>query len=88
MLLKKMKFEQNMPIDNFHVLFITNSAKQVAMNFQGNETVVWDYHVVLVEKTSNSYSVYDFNSDLEFPCQIDRYMDFSFPPQFPIHYKP
>jgi len=65
-----------------HALFITNARRQVAVFEQRlappGEPVVWDYHVVAVDRARQT--VVDPDSRLELPCDLARYLAATFPP--------
>jgi len=67
------------PID---VLFIINEFNSIALFEQnisnGNQAVIWDYHVVLIAQVDNQLKVLDFDSRCEFPCDINTYFNKTF----------
>nr|CAG4636459.1 EOG090X0C0Q [Eubosmina coregoni] len=60
-------------------VFISNSKRSIPLwhqkagqaNRQG--LVVWDYHVIFIQKTESSCHVYDLDSCLSFPCLFEEY---------------
>ena len=64
-----------------HALFITNPRRQVAVFEQRlappGEPVVWDYHVIAVDRASRA--VVDPDSRLEMPCELAWYLAATFP---------
>ncbi|GMT28637.1 hypothetical protein PFISCL1PPCAC_19934, partial [Pristionchus fissidentatus] len=72
------------PIDEFHVIFVSNSTRSVLLTNQlanENGTVCWDYHVILLHTNANSSLVYDLDSRLAFPVAATEYIIESFPRQ-------
>lgn len=69
--------------EDLTILFISNSTQSVAIFNQKsglkNEPVVWDYHVVLLNKADDHYIIYDFDSKLKFGINANQYLNFSFP---------
>ncbi len=41
--------------------------------------IVWDYHVILLAKENEKYKIFDFDSQLDFGCDVDYYFSNSFP---------
>jgi len=65
-------------LNQYHVVFISNDKRQIPIWMQSNQDdpltpVVWDYHVILVRKTTTSSMVYDLDSILPFPCPLEQY---------------
>jgi hypothetical protein len=64
------------------VLFISNQVKNCAFHFQksaiGDAPVWWDYHVILLASKNNRHLVYDFDSTLSFPSELQNYIDSTF----------
>lgn len=64
------------------VLFISNQDKQVALFHQRNGGalghVVWDYHVILRRHDGEGDRIYDFDSQLPFPCPSRDYLEATF----------
>ncbi|XP_065317831.1 protein N-terminal glutamine amidohydrolase-like isoform X2 [Gordionus sp. m RMFG-2023] len=67
---------------SYYVVFITNNLKQVPIwtmtCAKNNDIVIWDYHVILVNlvlyyQSDNSSKVYDFDTTLEFGCNLEEY---------------
>jgi hypothetical protein len=58
--------------DTLQVLVISNPDKQVVLFNQRNGAelgyVVWDYHVILRRRDEKGDRIYDFDSQLPFPC--------------------
>jgi hypothetical protein len=65
-----------------HALFITNARRQVAVFEQRlappGEPVVWDYHVIAIDRAAQT--VVDPDCRLEAPCDVQRYLAATFPP--------
>jgi hypothetical protein len=64
------------------VLFISNMNQRIAVFEQTlashpDDAVIWDYHVVLAARGQ----IYDFDSQLDFPCPAQRYLEHTFRPQ-------
>jgi len=65
-----------------HIVFISNESKKVPVWTAKGEYVVWDYHVILVEKRNQDATVYDFDAaTLPFPCPFQNYAAVCFRPQ-------
>jgi hypothetical protein len=64
------------------VLFISNQSKNCAFHFQksaiGNAPVCWDYHVILLASKNNRQLIYDFDSTLSLPTELQNYIDSTF----------
>jgi hypothetical protein len=61
------------------VCFISNSHKTVPFWCQKSQQhpsvpVVWDYHVILLEKQGRECNIYDFDTTLSFPCRAKEYL--------------
>lgn len=77
----------------FYIVFISSAVKAVPMWNQrsGKDNpdvpVLWDYHVVLLQKRSplNGGSlIYDYDTTLAFPISADEYIELSFRPSISI----
>lgn len=76
--------------DRGEVLVITNDGKRVAVWCQKlahtpEQPVVWDYHVVNLERVQGGRVVHDLDSVLPCPVPLDRWIEQSFrgaPPPF------
>uniref|UniRef100_A0A8C5DJB9 Protein N-terminal glutamine amidohydrolase n=1 Tax=Gouania willdenowi TaxID=441366 RepID=A0A8C5DJB9_GOUWI len=71
--------EQTAPLDQLDVVFISNENRTVPLweqkSGQGEEPVIWDYHVVLLQTVPQSgYLIYDLDSELPFPCHANIYI--------------
>ncbi|MCW8936174.1 MAG: protein N-terminal glutamine amidohydrolase [Gammaproteobacteria bacterium] len=66
-----------------HVLFIINRSGSIALFNQkrsiNQQAVVWDYHVILTAQLESSIVVYDFDSKCDFPVNINKYFNNTFP---------
>jgi len=64
------------------VLFISNQSKNCAFHFQksaiGDAPVWWDYHVILLASKNNRQLIYDFDSTLSLPTELQNYIDSTF----------
>lgn len=62
---------------DLNILFISNKRKKIALSNQlagaQEKTVVWDYHVVLLANIEKSCLVFDFDTRLPFPDNIEHY---------------
>ncbi|XP_061905275.1 protein N-terminal glutamine amidohydrolase isoform X7 [Entelurus aequoreus] len=70
--------EKSFPLEEFFVIFISNDNKMVPLweqkSAQGQQPVIWDYHVVLLHDCARSESfLYDLDSVLPFPCNLKMY---------------
>lgn len=63
-----------------YVLFISSENEQVPMWYQGKQKkmVIWDYHVIFLRKTNDAVQVYDLDTRLNFPVNLDQYILASF----------
>jgi protein N-terminal glutamine amidohydrolase len=66
------------------VLVLTNGSRQLPLCAQrtGQEEdglVLWDYHVILHQRTESGSLVFDFDSRLPFPCGFEQYQAITFP---------
>lgn len=59
------------------VIFISNQHRSIALFSQQlsnkTEAIIWDYHVVLQAEVQNKRFIFDFDSQLDFPCKADIY---------------
>ena len=64
------------------VLFISNQSKNCIFHFQkpaiGNSPVWWDYHVVLLASQNNQCLIYDLDSTLNLPSELQDYIEKTF----------
>ncbi|XP_061752635.1 protein N-terminal glutamine amidohydrolase [Nerophis ophidion] len=70
--------EKSFPLEEFFVIFISNDNKKVPLweqkSAQGQQPVIWDYHVVLLHVCPRSEAfLYDLDSVLPFPCTLKMY---------------
>ncbi|XP_041867220.1 protein N-terminal glutamine amidohydrolase isoform X2 [Melanotaenia boesemani] len=70
--------ERTAPLEQLCVVFISNDKRMVPLWKQksghGDQPVIWDYHVVLIQVGLQSDSlVYDLDSELPFPCSLRLY---------------
>ena len=74
---------QGIEENNINILFLSNEIRKIAIFNQlaanHDEIVVWDYHVILLAKTEGSLKVFDFDTRLPFPTDIDDYLHRSLP---------
>eukprot|EP00116_Pleurobrachia_bachei_P011378 sb/3471640/ len=71
---------ENRPRD-LHAVFITNALKQCPIWQQESSSnpaqpVIWDYHVIAATSTH----VFDLDTRLPFPCDLEMYLQQSFKP--------
>lgn len=75
--------KQGVPDSELSVVFISNKHQQTAIfnqqSAKPNHPVIWDYHVVLLKKSSTECLIYDFDSRSKFPSVADDYLTTSFP---------
>lgn len=68
------------------VLIISNQAGNCSFWEQQSTSesapVCWDYHVVVLAKVNGEWCVYDFDSNLEFPVSLGRYLACTFKPEW------
>ncbi|VDD80113.1 unnamed protein product [Mesocestoides corti] len=90
----------NSSVARLYAVFISNPLKNVPVFFQKssncvNGLVVWDYHVIAIERLAvgNSYRVYDLDSTLSFPCDATQYWrkairsNSEFPPKYERYFR-
>ncbi|XP_069544096.1 protein N-terminal glutamine amidohydrolase [Brachyistius frenatus] len=70
--------ERTAPLEQLLVVFISNENRKVPLwkqkSGRGDQPVIWDYHVVLLQAGLQSDSlVYDLDSELSFPCSLTLY---------------
>ncbi len=88
--LKKINLTNDRNIDNFYAVYISSVNKLTPVWFQKSNKkddsvpVIWDYHVITIQKDSSSIFVYDFDSKLPFPCDGKLYAIKSFGYQFEL----
>ncbi|KAG2382850.1 hypothetical protein C9374_004817 [Naegleria lovaniensis] len=76
-LCERMKTENPLELDNCYAIFLSSEKSVLPMWYQkdNGELIVWDYHVILIHKGSNSSStVYDFDTRLPFPTSFSNYV--------------
>ncbi|XP_028428409.1 protein N-terminal glutamine amidohydrolase [Perca flavescens] len=71
--------ERTAPLEHLFVVFISNENRTVPLwkqkSGRGDQPVIWDYHVILLQvgPQVSSSVVYDLDSELEFPCSLKLY---------------
>ncbi|XP_054462333.1 protein N-terminal glutamine amidohydrolase [Anoplopoma fimbria] len=70
--------ERTARLEELFVVFISNGNRTVPLwkqkSGRGDQPVIWDYHVVLLQIRLHSSSlVYDLDSELSFPCTLKLY---------------
>ncbi|CAJ0571460.1 unnamed protein product, partial [Mesorhabditis spiculigera] len=73
--------------DAFFVVFLSNVERAFPIFEQkacreDRDYVIWDYHVILVEKADSVSKVYDLDTRLDFPCPFTEYCEESFPSEW------
>ena len=67
------------------VLIISNQAGNCSFWQQQSQPesgpVCWDYHVVLLAFANGEWVVYDFDSKLDFPVSLGKYLEYTFKPE-------
>lgn len=80
---------EGVAVDTLQVIFISNRERQVVLFNQRNGAelghVVWDYHVVLRRNDGTADRIYDFDSQLPFPCNTLDYLEATFGLQSELH---
>ncbi|KAL3856825.1 hypothetical protein ACJMK2_011539 [Sinanodonta woodiana] len=73
--------QQNCPEHqkNCFCVFISNLEKKIPLWCQKSSSeedglVIWDYHVIFVYKSKDKCIVYDMDTSLPFPCDIEEYL--------------
>ena len=72
--------------DDMYAVFVSNPRKQCAIWYQKSSNnpaetpVCWDYHVIVVAKKSLHFYVYDLDSSLPFPSDLNEYFSRCFRP--------
>lgn len=81
-MLGKALIEEGISAEELQVLLITNHWMRTTLYCQQlaspGEAVVWDYHVVLLQKQAHRAQIFDFDSTLNFPCSALEYLDKTF----------
>ncbi|WCJ33469.1 Protein N-terminal glutamine amidohydrolase [Euphorbia peplus] len=71
------------------VAFISNEKKQVPLWHQkaskrADGIVLWDYHVICIQRKRGQHLVWDLDSTLPFPCPLELYMPETIRPSFQL----
>lgn len=73
------------------VIFISNDEKQVPLwhqkaSHRADGAVLWDYHVICIQrkKDGSPHLVWDLDSSLPFPSQLDVYVEETIRPSFQL----
>jgi len=66
-----------------YVIFISNDNKTVPLWSQSSSKsedglVIWDYHVILIIKTDQGSTVFDLDTNLQYPCDYNSYSQDTF----------
>ncbi|XP_076434984.1 protein N-terminal glutamine amidohydrolase-like [Babylonia areolata] len=74
-----MKNHSQAELQKCFAVFISNKNKQIPVWYQRaskreDRLVIWDYHVVMLYKDSGESWIYDLDTELPFPCQLDKYV--------------
>ncbi|CAF0990953.1 unnamed protein product [Rotaria sordida] len=74
-------WKQNNPnhLNSLYAVFISNKRRQIPIWEQKSASnsehlAIWDYHVILVDKSSSPSVIYDFDSTLPFPVSATNYI--------------
>eukprot|EP00126_Sphaerothecum_destruens_P013215 Sdes_comp22614_c0_seq1m21041 len=83
---------------DFYAVFISNKLKEIPILHQKSGSnradglVIWDYHCVClgrnVQKNPSEFYIFDFDSNLSFPIQLQVYLAQSFSPDWKPEYQP
>ena len=66
-------------LSDYFVVFISNPLEQIPLwkqkagRLEDDHFVVWDYHVILVDKIGQL--VFDLDTTLSFPCSLNEYLE-------------
>ncbi|BBM88009.1 hypothetical protein [Candidatus Uabimicrobium amorphum] len=82
--LGKSLHEEGFALERQHVLIFSNAKQTTPLFCQGENLLVWDYHVVLYYE---DLGIFDFNTLLPFPCEAERYFACTFPQLLPEDYR-
>lgn len=71
--------EKPAEVTNCYAVFISNTKQAVPIWHQkachnAEQPVVWDYHVIFIHSGVKESSVYDLDTNLEFPVKFDVYL--------------
>lgn len=73
-------------VNQLTIIFLSNKNKRIALKNQRatelGQTIVWDYHVILMVNIKDQVYILDFDSRLNFPEKIESYLSNSFSPYF------
>ncbi|KAL8162952.1 hypothetical protein V2J09_014441 [Rumex salicifolius] len=90
-LCKKLCSSGKLEESDLFVIFISNDKKQVPLWHQKasrrtDGVVLWDYHVICIQKKKDGspHLVWDLDSNLPFPCQLDVYVAETIRPSFQL----
>ena len=78
--------------DEAWVIFLSNADRQIPLWMQRasshpSKPIVWDYHVILLEKTDARYLVWDLDTYLPCPSNANEYAQRSILPSAPLEDK-
>lgn len=68
-------------INDCKVLILSNPTRSILLAHQKSGQqgfIIWDYHVILLEKTDTSYCIWDLDSSLGTPVAADHYIENTF----------
>jgi len=75
--------QQGAESSELSIAFISNNRQQTVIfnqrSAKSHIPVIWDYHVILVQKSSTETLIYDFDSLSNFPEVAEQYLETSFP---------
>ncbi|KAL1132606.1 hypothetical protein AAG570_010558 [Ranatra chinensis] len=83
-LCEKLKKNNNIRIEEFYAVFVSNDQRLVPLFYQksaidegfSDGKVIWDYHVILVQKGASEVNVFDMDCTLPFPSKFQLYCYF------------
>ncbi|CAF3557978.1 unnamed protein product [Rotaria socialis] len=66
-------------LNSLYAVFISNAQRIIPIWEQKSASnsehlAIWDYHVILIDKSSSSTAIYDFDSTLSFPVSATDYV--------------
>ncbi|CAF1166362.1 unnamed protein product [Adineta ricciae] len=66
-------------LTTLYAVFISNQQRQIPVweqksSSRDDHLVIWDYHVILVDKSPSSTMIYDLDTTLPFPVSVNDYL--------------
>jgi hypothetical protein len=84
--------KSNLSKDTLYAVFISNLSKSVALfeqkSAKGRDPVIWDYHVVCIHESETKCFVYDADTRLKCPEDLETYFLRTFPLSIPDLFRP